>query len=647
MTLPTPELDDRRFQDIVDEAKRLIPELLPAWTNHNLSDPGVALIELFAWMSEMLLYRLNQVPDRLYVKFLDLVGVQLFGAQAARAELTFFLSAAIDDAVEVPAGTEVATAGDIGDAVVFCTDRDLRIIQPTLSELLTSSGPDRYRDCWDDLQYARATVRCFTSEPATPDDAFYIGFAESLGGLVVRLDVDASVEGLGIEPARPPLAWEAWDGRRWAPVRVQADTTGGLNRDGSIVLVLPAEHEPLALAGTSACWIRGRLLEAEEGQPPYRASPEIGSLSARTLGGAVSAHHGQSVPAESVGRSTGRPGQAFRCRHHPVLPRRAGETVRTVTRAGATEWTEVADFSRSGPDDLHVTWDGASGEIRFGPLVHHPDGTTIQHGAVPPDGADVVVADHRYGGGVDGNVGAETLTVLRTTVPYVDRVTNLDRATGGVDPESIDNARIRGPLLLRAGERAVSADDYERLALDAAPVVARARCLPPTGDDGAVRLLVVPRVEDRPVDDLRVDDLRITDELFATLHDHLEPRRVLGTTVRIGTPYYRGASVATLLVSRPGTPTDLVRQRAQAALHRFLHPTVGGSRGTGWPFDTNLSSAAIHELLAVVEGVDHVSEVVLFAADPATGERFGRGGELLRIGKDALFLSCRHQVVVR
>ena len=68
MALPAPNLDDRKFQDIVDEAKRLIPRYCPEWTNHNLSDPGVALIELFAWMSEMVLYRLNQVPDRLYVE---------------------------------------------------------------------------------------------------------------------------------------------------------------------------------------------------------------------------------------------------------------------------------------------------------------------------------------------------------------------------------------------------------------------------------------------------------------------------------------------------------------------------------------------------------------------------------------------------
>ena len=83
VTLPTPTLDDRRFQDIVDEAKRLIPRYCPEWTDHNLSDPGVALIELFAWMTEMILYRLDQVPDLHYTRFLDLMGIRLFPPAAA------------------------------------------------------------------------------------------------------------------------------------------------------------------------------------------------------------------------------------------------------------------------------------------------------------------------------------------------------------------------------------------------------------------------------------------------------------------------------------------------------------------------------------------------------------------------------------
>ena len=69
-------LDLRTFQDIVDEARRLIPRYCPEWTDHNLSDPGITLIELFAWMTEAILYQVNRVPDEMYIRFLDLVGVQ-------------------------------------------------------------------------------------------------------------------------------------------------------------------------------------------------------------------------------------------------------------------------------------------------------------------------------------------------------------------------------------------------------------------------------------------------------------------------------------------------------------------------------------------------------------------------------------------
>ena len=80
MALPVPNLDDRRFQDLVDDAKRLVQQRCPEWTDHNVSDPGVTLIELFAWMTDQLLYRLNRVPDRNYVKFLELIGVSLYPA---------------------------------------------------------------------------------------------------------------------------------------------------------------------------------------------------------------------------------------------------------------------------------------------------------------------------------------------------------------------------------------------------------------------------------------------------------------------------------------------------------------------------------------------------------------------------------------
>ena len=112
MTLPVPNLDDRRFQDFVDDAKRMVQQRCPEWTDHNVSDPGVTLIETYAFMVDELLYRLNRVPDLHYVKFLELVGIELFSAVPARADLLFTLTAPQPGAVRVPAGTQVSTAPD-------------------------------------------------------------------------------------------------------------------------------------------------------------------------------------------------------------------------------------------------------------------------------------------------------------------------------------------------------------------------------------------------------------------------------------------------------------------------------------------------------------------------------------------------------
>src|SRR5262245_53447872 len=101
MPLPAPNLDDRKFQEILDEARRLIPRYCPEWTDHNLSDPGITLLELFAWMTDLLLYRLNRVPEKSYIKFLDLIGLQLESARPAVAHLTFRLAAAQPEDVVV------------------------------------------------------------------------------------------------------------------------------------------------------------------------------------------------------------------------------------------------------------------------------------------------------------------------------------------------------------------------------------------------------------------------------------------------------------------------------------------------------------------------------------------------------------------
>lgn len=652
MSLPVPNLDDRKFQDIVDEAKRLIPSFCPEWTNHNLSDPGVALIELFAWMTEMTLYRLNQVPDTFFTRMLNLLGFEPFPAAAARAPLTFWLSSSEAQSVVVPAGTQVGTTGAVGALRVFTTLDDLVIAQPTLTAALTSSGNDTYVDVWEDLSLGLSSVHCFPA--VLPGDCFYLGFEHSLAGAALRLDIAASVEGIGVIPDRPPLVWEVWQGEGWVQATIpanrgdgrRADTTGGLNRDGNVLLLVPNVHEPLTLGGERAYWLRARLLPTAPGQPSYRSSPQVQRVTASTIGGTVIAEHSDTSENEMVGVSTGKPDQVFAVRNTPVLPRRTGEAVRVVDRDGSTEWTEVHDFVASGPDDRHITWDSSTGEIRFGPLIRYPDGTTRQHGAVPPEGAQVVVTSYRWGGGAIGNVGAGTLTGLRTAIPYVTGVENLAPAAGGVNAETVENAKLRGPQSLRTGARAVTISDFERLAVEADSRIARVRCLPPAVAGDPIRLLIVPAIEGPP-EMLQLDDFALPDEMIERVSAHLDERRILGTNVEIGTPFYQGVTIAALLVARPGRPASLVRDRAIDALYRFLNPLAGGPDGHGWAFDADLNSPAVFQMLEAVEGVERVEEVLFFEYDLRNHERVGFGKELVKLGADSLFLSTNHQVVVR
>jgi predicted phage baseplate assembly protein len=651
MPIPAPELDDRKFQDIVDEAKRLIPRFCPEWTNHNVSDPGVALIELFAWMSEMVLYRVNQVPERLYVHFLNMVGIEPFPPSVARVDLTFWLSAVLDSSVVVPANTEVMTTAGASsgssDAVIFSTAHDLVIEPPQLrTAKTTTAGDDRVADVWEDLRYDTSGVRCFASEKLTPGDAFLLGFSRTLAGVVLQLSLQAEAEGIGVDPRTPPLAWEVWNGEGWINVPVYQDSTGGLNRAGQIVLLVPVEHELLTVGNEAAYWLRARLLTPMPGQPTYQASPRIRQLTVDALGGTVSAEHSETLPTETIGRSDGSAAQIFPVSRTPVLPRRDAEFVQVTDTDGTVDWTEVKDFTTSDARDTHYVWDSAGGIVRFGPRVRYPDGTIRQHGRVPRDGAFIAVTGYRHGGGARGNVGARTLTVMRQSVPFVSGVINLNPATGGVDAETVAEAKVRGPMTLRTGQRAVTAGDYERLTLESSIEVARARCLPTTRGNGSVRLLVVPQVRGDGVVH-KLDDFAIAAPLMRRITDHLDEHRVVGTTIEVSTPYYQGVSVAALVHTGPGRPAGLVRQRALDTLTRFINPLVGGPDGTGWLFDADINAAAIAQLLEAVDGVERVEEALLFEYDLRTGRRIGNGKDIIRLDAHSLFLSAPHQVVVR
>jgi predicted phage baseplate assembly protein len=314
--------------------------------------------------------------------------------------------------------------------------------------------------------------------------------------------------------------------------------------------------------------------------------------------------------------------------------------------SGWQEWTEVESFGASGPGDRHVRLDRTLGEVAFGPAVREPDGSLRRYGAVPDKGARIRVRRYRTGGGRSGNVAAHSLTVLRSSIPYVARVDNRSAATGGLDGESVESAKLRGPIELRSQDRAVTARDFELLAHRAAPTAARIRCVTAGqgAPAGAVRVLVVPEVAvDR--DRLRIDQLVPPDRMLAEIARYLDERRQIGTLLVVEPPLYQGVTVVARLVAAPGASAPRVRARALDALYRYIDPLVGGPEGTGWPFGRPVQAGEAHAVLQGVSGVEMVEDLRLFPADPLAGRR-GNPTDRVEVDRHALAFSFEHQILV-
>lgn len=643
--LPAPNLDDRRFQQLVDDAKRHIQATCPEWSDHNVSDPGVTLVETFAFMVDQLSYRLNRVPDKLYVAFLDLLGMTLHPPTAATVDLTYWLSAPQDHVVVVPPQSEAVTPRtEAEEPVVFLTSRELQVPPRSLVHVLTQGFEGEIVDRADPLRAAERFA-VFTDTPAL-DDVVLLGLDDAAASCIVVLRFDSEVRGVGVDPRFPPLTWEAWTGTGWRTCEVDSDATGGLNRSGDVVLHVPADHRTSIIDGKRAGWLRCRVVDPPEGYPRYSASPTIGAVSAFTMGGTVPASHSELVREEILGLSEGVPAQVFHLDRSPVVV--GGEVVVQVAGgSGWDEWTEVESFANAGPEDRVFRLDRATGEIHFGPGVRQADGTVRFYGAVPPKGAPLRVPLYRTGGGPRGNVSARTITDMRTPIPLIDRVENRRPALGGVAGESVEEAKERGPLLLRTRDRAVTAEDYEELALRAAPSIARVRCVPATTpeESGGVRLLVVPTAVPDDTGRLRFEDLIPGETALTRITEYLDRRRPVGARLLVEPPLYQGVTIVARLAARPRADGERLEREAVTALNRYFDPVSGGPDGEGWPFGRPVHAGEVYAVLQALRGTEMIEDVKLFAADPITGKR---GDPVTRVDIDThgLVFSYQHQVRV-
>ncbi len=578
--------------------------------------------------------------------------------------------------------------------MVFTTSAPLIIHGPTLAQL---RGADFHKN-----YLPRLGVEPFLAFGAGQPQAgatFYLGFEalHSIAGHIMRLVFTCErTEAVGIRREDPPLVWECslgdgvWEEIQPSVLDGEKDTTGGLNNEnGEITFYLPRTVRADQVFGRNAYWLRCRFEPRRVEQGRYTESPRVLGVQAYSLGATTTATHAVITYLEDLGTSNGDPGQIYQLANSPILDLADDERVEVEEiRDGQLvyiPWQRVKDFSKSTRFDRHFVLATATGQVQFGPSVRQPDGAVQQYGRVPEVGRRVRITRYRFGGGVGGNVPAGRITVLRSAVPYIDRVVNMRRASGGRDQETLEEAKERARREMRAQYRAVTVEDYENLALGMGRELARVKCLAPGAVDnnlppGMIELLVVPAVTDS-VHAGDLSPLRLSEHLINRVQRYLDQYRLLTTTLRVREPHYIGVKVRAELVANDYVRSEVVMGRVVDALRAYLTPLAPNDRSLlpegvvepdwqGWGFGRSLYVAELFSVIQQVPGVKHVLDVQLrqrpvvpskevpplgqleeYAGDTARGTSADAAlslvtGRVLMVPADGLLCSLDHEVVL-
>lgn len=604
-----PVIDDRTFADIVDEARTRIPRYTPEWTDLNDNDPGMAMVQLLGWMTDLLIYRLGKVPQQNYIKFLELIGIELNPAQPAQAEVTFPVTTGYSDSsVIVPLGTQVATAGQ--PPVIFELTQALIALTAPLVTLLSFDG-FQFTDLTQDNQSAGETWYPF-GVLANTGSALMLGFDATNPLPSVDLELafflsqdasspNASNCSLPQSQVYPPvtMTWQYWDGSSWSSLRLLKDETSALLATGHVHVQLPTSGS-MAVASfngpANLYWIRAFLASGG-----YDQAPELQALRTNT----TVVRQSETVSNEVLGGSNGQPNQAFTLENSPVLDGTLILQVDAGDGNGFVPWTLVSDFFSSGPDDLVYRLDRTTATVLFGDGVN---------GSIPAinianRGANIVALAYSYGGGADGNVAAGAINAVLSSVDGIDdsKVANLFAAYGGADEETLEEVTARAPSQIKSRCRAVTADDFEYLAMQVANIQ-RAYAMPLAHPSfpgiqvpGAVSVVVVPGGTS--------PDPTPSDGTIRTVCAYLSQRKLITTELFVVKPTYLEISVTSSVIVENNADLASTQTLIEQALLTYFHPLTGGDAGDGWPFGGSVYFSRIFAQILNVDGVQRIESV--------------------------------------
>ncbi|WP_224360828.1 putative baseplate assembly protein [Hyalangium versicolor] len=675
MPLPTPILDDRSYQQLRDELVRRIPVYSREWTDHNPSDPGITLLELFAFLGENLLFRFNQIPEATQLAFLRLLRIPLRTATSAQSMVAVTTTE--------PAGSLVPVgSAALASSIPFETTSEvLALPLSTLAVCKSRTAPPQPGDEADFAQaaldvmeisedeadyYRNESVPLDPSKPgAQPvdfqravDGMIWVAVLEQTGvtdltklaGRTLNLgfvpdeqitsldDVDSPSPGEGSQEQSPEVIWEYSTGLIDAETKqpiyrtlaVEGDTSRGLTQQGVVRLKLPKDVTQLGAFTPEDPDMLGAgqfppALEDEELAQKVkfwiRAWRRVSSD--RPFGRVlwVGANATEVVQArkarpEFVGTGNGQPDQQFPLVHKPVLE---GSLVLEVEEPGGWRpWTAVEDFHASAEDDRHYVVDLEAGTVRFGNGVK---------GRAPQIGERVRATEYRYGGGAEGNVPAKAISKLEA-LPSL-KLSNPLPARGGAPAESISEALERVPAEFRRHDRAVTRSDFQELALATPGAnVGRAECLslfhPPTRElraAGVVSVVVWPR-EDRQHPNAPMPDRT----LLRSVCRWLDARRLITTELWVIPPTYRKVAVAVGLQVKAGYGIEAVSRWVELVLRQYLAPLPPyGPEGNGWPLGRRVLGRELEAAALQVEGVQYLTDDVKVAGWDDTQKKWVAG----------------------
>jgi hypothetical protein len=669
MPLIPPVLDDRSYDDLVQEMLANIPAHTPEWTNPQPGDPGRTLVELFAWLADTILYRANLIPERQRIAFLKLLGQAMQPAAAA----TGILSLSLDPASVAPVA--VAAQAKVSGAVNFETLSEIDILPVTAqayikvplsaaqqaSSMPLLSGLKKLYNL-STLPAGYTTTAIFTNNLAntngidvvngTTDSSLWLAVLvanpASLTPVLNALGQSEQILNVGFVPAlavpglypvpqqydasgTPTAVQASWMMSQpqvagqpitYTPLKILGDTTQSLTQPGVVQLLVPTSgvigappnsvlSDPTAGVGMKPpriddAAIASRLLTW------VRLSVQS-SLQVSWLGvNAVQIDQRTTYNLIVIGVSDGSANQVFALPQSQIDP---GTFVLEIDMPGLgfVIWQQVDDLSvLQGPAMAYVL-DPEAGTVTFGNQLQ---------GMIVPAGRRVRVNTMRAGGGSAGNLPASSLASIQAfdlsgvQVPQTITVQQPIATTGGADPETLDSAQQRIPSLLQNQSRAVTVADYTNLAENIPGAnVARVEVLPlfmpqtrTSNVPGVVSVMVIPNKTGILNPCPRAD--RPTLE---TVYQHLDPCRPVAAEMYVIASEYVGLGISAAVEVKTGFGLLQVSQAVETALRSYLWPLApGGPNNTGWPLGRNVRSLELEVVVSQVPGVIEVNGLNLF-----------------------------------